>query len=316
MIRREPFDYSVLTQPMIIDKQPTDAEIVYVEIPSAIQDRLDYGGVLQCYEGSGYSGQVHPYGTYAQPVDNLLDIAALVSSLGIFSVHTHGVLPQSGANLARLHIAGANPEVDWIILDGSGNAGTRFMEMFITGQANGSMLARDAVLAGVTDFRGILNQCAIGTGGITMDAAATNVLQILSCYSAVAGAARPELNMNGSLAPISCRDYYGGLTITNWTAGQAGSFDFVSGTLEFASTVTNGSAVVGPHAEVIDNSGPGFTWVRRKRNLDVNVEELHTRFDLDADAPNTYSPDGSSISNSKFSLNKDGSGTVTRGPGV
>ena len=43
----------------------------------------------------------------------------------------------------------------------------------------------------------------------------------------------------------------------------------------------------------------------------TQIDEIHTRFDLDATNPNTYADDGSTISNTDFTLTKDDNGDGT-----
>lgn len=251
----EPFDFSTLTQPMVVDKQPTDAEIVYIETPSPIQDRLDYGDTIRANSSSGFSGQVHPFGTSVQPVDNLVDVVALSALTGLSRVSVKGQFVQGAADLSNLDLIGANPERDWITCSGSLTEGASLDFLFVTGAANGSMLVRNSVISALTGFRGIAHQVAIGAGGLSIDAAHTGVVQILGCFSGVAGIARPFIDCNSANCALSVRDYFGGLNIRNFNQGNNASFDFSSAVIQIEATCTDGVMKFYGGGRVLDANG-------------------------------------------------------------
>lgn len=250
----EPFDFTSLTQPMVVDKQPTDAEIVYVETPSPIQDRLDYGGNVYVRAGSGNSGQAHPFGTLAQAVDNFVDAVVIANNEFIDRIKISGALSQGLADLSNFDVIGNNPSRTSLALDGSGTSGIGIYLVYITGQFAGEALVSESVLGNVTDFRGIISQTAL-TGTITIDAAHVGVVQILQSFSGIAGLSRPVLDANGANCAFSVRDYFGGLNLRNFNQGNNASFDLSSAVLQIEATCTSGTVKVEGTGRVLDANG-------------------------------------------------------------
>lgn len=214
---------------------------------------------------SGLSGTNYPRGTSADPVDNLIDAQAIIAARTLPKrLHLRGPLTiigsddisgydiqGSGAGLASLNVqTGANTSE--LVLSG----------MTITGDLNGDIEASDTVsLTAITDFDGKLIRCGIsgtidlGTNGANHD--------FIDCYSEVAGASKPTLDCN-SLPGLNVqfRRYSGGLEVINFNqAGNQMSIDVVSGTIEIASSCTDGTIQVRGNAKLINNSGAGCTVV-------------------------------------------------------
>jgi len=235
----EPFDFSTLTQPMVVDKQPSDAEIIYITIDSPIQDRLDYGGEVSVEPVPGTGGTVYPTGTSAPTVDGLIVGSVLASTyaLGTFSVV--GTNLQNSVDLSGKTVRGRSRASTSLILDGGNTTYMNAVELTLTGQANGQLFAKECLVGSMTDFSGSIASC-IMAGTIIVDPLNTVQVSINDTSSGIAGASRPVLDFNSANCNGSIRDYNGGLIIRNFDQGASLSIDMSSAAVQLEATCTSG----------------------------------------------------------------------------
>ena len=105
---------------------------------------------------------------------------------------------------------------------------------------------------GTLDGESQINQCEIGTlayvNGIIFESGLTGVItlggtaqaSLIDCFSLVAGAATPEIDMGVSGQSLVMRGYKGGIEISNKTGSDMVSIDMDSGQINVNDTVTTG----------------------------------------------------------------------------
>lgn len=235
----DPFDYSAQTTPTIVRYAPAEAEIVYVNIPSPIQDNLDYSGEVNYDALSGETGTVHPYGTRSNPVNSLADALTIAGTYGLHTLRTHSdiTIDQDVSGMTVLPVesglavtfSGAN------IVDGA-----TFQRMLLGGNAiAGAPWFADfcSLNAGLDGVQGNFQSCMLyGLIGVTGDAA------FLDCASGVAGVGAAEVDVAGATGAVTVqfRRYTGGLNLYGFAAGDTVSVDLLPGVLRLKATVTGG----------------------------------------------------------------------------
>lgn len=222
-----PFDYSLMTNPVVLQPSPADAEIVFVEIESPLQDRLDYLGVIHIDTvGGGTAGSTYPAGTNAQPVDNYADAIILATTYGINKFDLSGTIV-IGANqsLAATEWTGNNPIRDIMVLQGSDSTFATMTDCTVTGLVNGRIYLKEGSIAGnLSNFSGGMVKSVLA-GSLTVDPTFTDAILILQCASGVPGSSTPFVDINSAVSAIQVRDYFGGLEVRGMDQGQGGSFD-------------------------------------------------------------------------------------------
>jgi len=223
---------------------------------------------LQSYEGArvyidsflGSPGQLYPSGTPPLPVDTFTDAFIIASERNLTRYNLRGSVsfaPTDDISLTEWF--GASPISASLVLAGQNTLNSTFHDLSVTGGLNGRATYNSCSLGALTEFCGISKACGL-TGDISLDAANTENILFEKCVSIIPGEAKPTLDINGSLGPIHIRDWRGGIKLTNWTAGQDGSIDCSTGTIEIDSTCTNGTLKIRINnpASVEDNSGSNF----------------------------------------------------------
>ena len=79
-------------------------------------------------------------------------------------------------------------------------------------------------------------------------------MNILDCWSGVAGTASPTVDCGGSGRDLLMRNYAGGIELTNKSGTDDVSIDLSSGQVTLDSTITNGTIVVRGTGNLTDNS--------------------------------------------------------------
>lgn len=279
----------------------------------------------------GSTGTQFPRGTPTSPVNNYDDAYFIASQRN----YTHYDL-DSGSSPLILTVAQDISDTHWfgnsandarLFIPGIDTTNCTFDQMLITGTTDGVCTIRNGAASGVFNFSGSMVDVALN-GTITLDNTTTQQVVLHRCYSAVAGVARPTLDLNGINAPVIIRGYWGGLTIKNMTQNIAVSFDGDSATLELDSSCTAGTINVGGMTELINNST--IPVVNTSRNVTTlaastgsltplqtqQLTELWQRFGFDIANPTTYDTTDIEVAGITLSIteNPDGSKTVTRQP--
>jgi hypothetical protein len=230
-----------------------------VDLPAIrLQSYLDARVYIDTIVGS--PGEAYPSGTPPLPVDNFDDAHFLATERNFSSYHLRGIITFApGDDVSYTDWLGTSPISSALIFSGQDTLNASLRNIGISGQLNGRASFDTCALGAVTDFSGIARECGLN-GNIVLNASNTENILLFQCTSVIAGGLKPEVDVNGSTGDIHIRDYTGGIKFTNWTAGNTGSIDISTGTVEFDSTCTNGSVkvrVINP-SSVIDNSGAGF----------------------------------------------------------
>ena len=235
----DPFDYSGQTTPTVVRYAPADAEIVYVEVPSPIQDNLDYGGEVHYDPGAAGTGTAHPWGTRAQPVNSLADAMTIVDTYGldVLRVHTNATIDE---DVSGMDVRGAQRGLTMTFAAGNICNGTSFTSLVLTGAVNSSeaWYADDCDLAAnLTGIEGKFARCQI-MGKVFLGGDAT----FMDCASGVAGNGSAEVDggLLGNLL-VQFRRWTGGLGLYRFVATDTLSVDLVPGVLRIKSDVTGGT---------------------------------------------------------------------------
>lgn len=179
--------------------------------------------------GAGQPGQSFPIGTPGTPVDNLTDALAIIQSRNLPKrIQLRGPLVIGGAgDISEFDIAGSSPILASLdVQAGALTDGLVVTACTITGDLAGNLTANKATtLVDTLDLEGKLESCGIDG---TLTIADNSVLTLESCYSEVAGTAKPILQM-GANSTLLVRNYSGGLEIRNMTAGCIASVDLDPG---------------------------------------------------------------------------------------
>lgn len=219
------FDNSTRTFPIVINYQPSAAEVIVVD---AISNALDYGGVLH-YDENNVSGvgQEHPVGTSANPVNNITDGLAIAS---LYSLREVRVL--SDVNLDQdvsgFDIHSATPSLTFFP-NGFKTHLSKISNMHVDGNFNDSLVTIEQCnIINALNVYGTINN-SFHSGSILISASQN--LNMADCESGVAGTGTPILDMNaGQTVMVSCRGYSGGLTVINCdTVGDVATLSFYDG---------------------------------------------------------------------------------------
>lgn len=194
---------------------------------STISNNLDYGGVLHYDENSIFSGQDHPIGTSAQPVNNIADGIIIAAKYGLSEVHTSSNLTLD-RDVLNLTIVGKVPKR---VFNSNGFKADycKFSDILLVGDFNDSLIVADNCgMQIVLNIYGALNNCYY-FGRILI--AANQNLNTDNCQSGIPGLDSPEIDMNpGVDTTLSSRMYSGGLTIANCdTPGCIATLSFADG---------------------------------------------------------------------------------------
>lgn len=235
-------------------RSANSAGLTYSE---AINDQSFANGQVYIDTVDGQSGTQFPRGTPPSPVDNFVDAHVISVARGFHDFHVVGTLVIAGTDSLDYHALYGNNQAVVVSLGASSVEATFYDLVLVNSQMAGTTVCTRCSLQDVTDFAGDITSSGL-YGDITLSASATR-FSLTNSASLVAGTARPNIDFNDASVAINVRNYTGGLTLSNITQGNVGSFDMQSGTIEFDASCTSGSVVVRGNATLIDNSGPGFT---------------------------------------------------------
>ena len=249
----DPFDYSSQTTPTIVRYAPADAEIVYVELPSPIQDSLDYAGEVHYDALAGGSGTAHPWGTRAQPVNDLADAMTIASTYGlrVLRMHTDSTID---VDISGMQVKGVEQGLTLTFTTGNLIDACSFERFYMAGTVN-STTHWYADYCGFQDgFDGLwgnYQHCLIyGKVYLVGDAA------FFDSASGVAGlgAAEVDAGLLGNLT-VQFRRYTGGLNLYRFVSTDTVSVDLLPGVLRIKSDVTGGTFKVRGIGEPIEVDG-------------------------------------------------------------
>ena len=206
-------------------------------------------------QGSGNSGTDYPNGTPIQPVDNFQDAKAIADLLGLPDIRIVGDAQLlAGDDVAGFRIVGTDPALTTVeILSSADVTASQFLNCTVTGVLDGDSVIRDCVIQPPLTFvEGTLTSCVIESGTITLSGTAD--VNLLDCYSGVAGLGTPVIDYNGAGRNLILRNYSGGIEIENKTGADEVSIDLVSGQVILDASVTAGTFRIAGNGRLVDNS--------------------------------------------------------------
>ena len=265
---------------------------------------------------NGQPGTAFPAGTERQPVDNFTDLLSIIATRGFGRVYIIGdatingglnydslIFTGQGRNLSRITIA--SPAVV---------TNCSFEHAEITGTLDGGSNISNCVISDLTFVSGVVSDTILEAGTITLGGSET--AHFINCMSGVPGISTPIIDLNGSGQPLAMRSYNGGVELRNKTGTDEVSIDLNSGQviLDSSFAVTAGDVVIRGTGKLLDSSTGAP--VINELVSGLEIKDMYKRFDLNADSPQTYSNDGTTITNDDFTLTKvdngNGTSTVTR----
>ncbi len=214
-----------------------------------------YQNAVWVDQAGGSAGQTYPAGTPLQPVNNIPDAVAIANALGFHKLHVHdGLTLDTGDDVEDLILEGDDPELTTVTINTGANVlRSQFRSLTMTGVLDGDSVISDCVIQPPLTFvEGTLRRCLIEAGTITLGGTAD--VNIINCYSGVAGTATPIIDYNGSGRDLILRNWSGGIEVQNKTGADAVSIDLISGQIILDSTVTAGTIRVAGTGKLTDNS--------------------------------------------------------------
>lgn len=237
-------------------------------------EAIEYENAVTIWSDSQYVGTVYPMGTYRKPVSNTSDANLIATKKGFSKyVILHDFTFSSTDILDEFEVWGEAPSKSTLVFDaGVSTIRTEIFNAMIEGDVEGAISITDCHIRELVDIGSFVDETnivnslfedIIPTPNLSFKKIGIAPINILDCWSGIAGDRRPIIDINGTSAPILFRNYSGGLKIINATGGNEMSFDFASGSIEFDSSCTDGIAIVRGDVDIIDNSGAGFTVINK-----------------------------------------------------
>lgn len=250
----DPFDVTMMTNSVVVKYSPADAEIVYVEIPSPIQDRLDYNNKVLVDPSTAFTGTEYPIGTSAQPVNNMADAVAIAATydLNTFEVRGQVTITQDVSGKSFTSVAKTG-EVTVSVVANVNEC--RFDHIGLEGDFNGANIDAERCRLGDCDnIQGDLYHC--GLGG-TLLIAAYGALQIDGCTSRIPGFESPVIDMNPGIdTQVNGRAMSSGVKVTNCdTPLSTATFEFVAGRINIDPTCTDGTISIRDSLDIQNSTG-------------------------------------------------------------
>lgn len=247
-----------------ISNKTSDSAIQNIELLefSSFQNQVTVDTVY------GSAGTAFPQGTVEAPVDNLTDALTIAAERGLNRLHFKSDYTfVNGDNVAGYELSGEAPSRTTLTFNsGSVTTGAELFNATVEGSLGAIAAAKGCHLKTITGTSNLtgreinITNCLFEET-ITLSSGFGGEIQVLDCYSGVAGQATPTFDLNGADVDVVVRNYSGGAELRNFSnnAGQVGSLDFHSGQLILDSTCTNGTLTVRGRCKVTDNSGVGCT---------------------------------------------------------
>jgi len=237
---------------------------------------------------SGNVGTDYPNGTPLQPVNNFPDAVAIAAALGFVEIKVIGSATlDTGDDVSGLRIVGQDPDITTITINtGADVIMSQFREATLTGVLDGDSVVKDCVIQPPLSFvEGTIQSCLIEAGTITLGGSSD--VNILDCWSGVAGTSTPIIDYGGSGRDLLMRNYSGGVELRNKTGADNVSIDLNSGQVILDSTVTAGTIVVRGIGNLTDSS-IGATVVNQLVNAATTATAVWDAATSDHNAAGTF----------------------------
>ena len=192
---------------------------------------------------SSFSGTTFPIGTPRAPVNNFVDALAIATARGLPTIYIRGNATLSGAlDFTNYTFIGQGDTATTVTIDGSVTVpDTVWDQMTVTGTMDGTAFVKNCTVDDLSFFSGTIKDCTL-IGTTTLDGVGDT--QIINCVDGLPGVARPVIDMGGTGSALGVAQYSGGLRLQNKSGSEPITIDMVSGLLELANDVTNGSILV------------------------------------------------------------------------
>lgn len=198
---------------------------------------------------TGTSGTVYPTGTPRQPVDNLIDALAIANERGLTSFYLEDSITIATLDFTNSRFVGHDRDIT-VTVDASAIVdGCSFETMSLIGILTDVARITNCAIGLASDFSGFMQKCSF-TSTLTMGGSGT--VDIIDCYSSIAGYGSPIIDMNMANISLSIRNYTGGLKLINKSGSGNASVDFIAGRLFVDNTVSGGTIVVRGVGEIVD----------------------------------------------------------------
>lgn len=220
----------------------------------AIEDQSFVDGRVYINTSNGVATTNFPAGTPTSPVLAYSSAKIIAESKGFRKFELLGDIIFNNSEILDSYLFYGNSyNSSSLTFNNNFINGANFHDLTVDGIVVGSALYNNCFIKDLQGFAGGMKNCFL-SDNITVSSINTNLIQIISCASAIAGSARPTLDINGANCPVSIRGYFGGLTISNFNQGNNMSIDVESGTIEISSSCTSGVILVRGLCQIIDNS--------------------------------------------------------------
>ncbi len=221
------------------------------------QDALNYSSYQNAVwinASSSQTGTDFPSGTRETPVNNVQEAVIIANEKGFDTLcfignYTLG----AGDDVTGFTLIGQNPTRTFLTLGTDAIiANVEIKECTLAGILDGNATVRECVIWDMDYFSGYIHHSVLTNSTITLGNNATALF--LHCYSGVAGANTPTIDMGGSGQSLGLRNYNGGIKIINKTGDDGCSLDVNAGQVKIDSTCTAGDIYVRGVFKLTDNS--------------------------------------------------------------
>lgn len=287
----------------------------------SIEDLSFIDGRVYINTSSGQSGTQYPIGTSSFPVDNLTDAQTIISnrSLPKRLFLTGDITVGASVNLDDYDIEGAGSNLAGITFtSGASTNQTIIKSADIQGTVSGPIFITDTSSLGtLSGFEGIMNSGGLAGTTTLASTDADNRIELVKCYSLVAGANRPIIDANGlANLELNIRGYHGGLEIRNVNVASMNiSIDADSAKIVLHSSCTAGTIVI-RGAGILQDDSAGSTIDSSSFVQASHMDEIWALHGLDIDNAMTVTPTSRSFGTVSQTISGDGTTTttVTRDP--
>jgi hypothetical protein len=255
----------------------------------------------------GVAGTEYPIGTPGVPVNNLVDANTILQARGLKKIFFNDDYVFTGSEdfSSGVTFEGLSPLTVLITLNSNSNVNNCvFRNVSVTGILdNGNMLEK-CFISMLTSFDGELISCGLSQG-ITLGGSGQT--SIINCYSKVAGAATPYLDLTSG-SSVVMREWIGGIELRNKVGADPISIDMSSGQVIIDSSCTGGTVLVRGSGKVTDNS-VGTIVVDDTETL--KLKEVYQIHGLDQSNPMTVTTTNRNVGNISQTISGDGTTTST-----
>jgi hypothetical protein len=213
-----------------------------------------YQNAVWVESGTTTYGTDYPAGTREYPVNNVQDAVAIANMRGFDTIRFIGNYTLgAGDDVSNFTLIGQNPNRTLLTLgDEAIISNVEILEASVTGILDGNATIRRSVIMDLNYFSGTMIDSVLTKGVIYLGNNANALF--LHCYSGVAGADTPIIDLGGSGQSLGLRNYNGGVTIRNKTGDDGCSLDVNAGQVIIEDTCIAGDIYCRGVFKLLDNS--------------------------------------------------------------